>query len=531
MRTQTQKQSFLSGAAVLASAVVIVKIISAIYKIPLGNILGSEGKSHFNVAYNIYNVLLTLSTAGFPLALSKLTSQSVALGRENEKRRIFHVSLWLFLGLGLIGSCLMFFGTSSLASFMNDELAYWPIKALSPAVVCVCVMACMRGYTQGQGNMFPTAVSQILEALCKLFVGLSLAWYALQIGKNVEISAAGAIFGVTVGTFMSFLFLTFYLLRHQTVSHSADIPAERSTLLKRVLAIGIPITLSNSAMSIISLLDTKIILGRLRMLPLLIASPDTLYGQYTFGMDLFTLAPSFVFPVTMSLIPTISAAQAVHDSRRVNRIISSAFRLICLLAVPAGIGLSVLAQPILLLLYPARQTDAIAAAPHLQVLGIACIFVCLMNLTNAILQSYGKERIPIYTMIVGGLVKISMNYVLVGNPDININGARISTFCCYLTIATLNLYFVYRTMEQKPQYLSLFFKPVLASILMGITARLTFTTLTTQLGLSSNLSVLIAIVFAVFVYGILVIVLRILRAEDVKSLPNGAKLSKFLHLK
>lgn len=531
MATKSQKQSFLSGAAVLASAVVIVKIISAVYKIPLGNILGSEGKGHFTVAYNIYNVLLTLSTAGLPLALSKLTSEADALGRENEKRRIFRVSLWLFLGLGLIGSFLMFFGTSNLAAFMNDELAYWPIKALAPAVVCVCLMACMRGYTQGQGNMRPTAISQILEALCKLLVGLSLAWYLLQIGKSVEISAAGAIFGVTVGTFMSLLFLTFYLLRHRTVSRSADIPAERSILLKRVLSIGIPITLSNSAMSIITLVDTKIVLGRLALLTHLADSPATLYGQYTFGMDLFTLAPSFVFPVTMSLIPSVSAAEAVHDTRRVNRIISSAFRVICLLAVPAGVGLSVLAQPILLLLYPAQRADAIAAASHLQVLGVACIFVCLMNLTNAILQSYGKERIPIYTMIAGGLVKISMNYVLVGNPDINIHGAPISTLCCYLTIAGLNLFFVYRTMEQKPRYLTLFFKPVLASILMGATARLTWTTLTARVGLSSNLSVLVAIVAGVFVYGILVIALRMLRAEDMKSLPNGTKLSKFLHLK
>ena len=180
--SKQEKKSFLGGAAILAAAVAIVKIIGAVYKIPLGNIIGDEGKAHFTVAYNIYNLLLTISTAGLPLAISKLTSEAHALGRENEKRKIFSTSIWLFFGLGLVFSLFMFFGSAQLAAFMNDSLAFWSIRALSPAVFCVCLLACMRGYTQGQGNMTPTAVSQILEALCKLGIGLSLAWYFLKLG-------------------------------------------------------------------------------------------------------------------------------------------------------------------------------------------------------------------------------------------------------------------------------------------------------------------------------------------------------------
>ena len=157
-----KKQSFLGGAAILAAAVAIVKIIGAVYKIPFGNIVGSEGQTYFNVAYNIYNVLLTISTAGLPLAISKLTSEAHAQGRENQKRKIFRTAIWLFFALGLAGSLLMYFGASQLAEFMNEPLGYWPIRALAPAVFCVCLLACMRGYTQGQGNMTPTAISQIL---------------------------------------------------------------------------------------------------------------------------------------------------------------------------------------------------------------------------------------------------------------------------------------------------------------------------------------------------------------------------------
>ena len=165
MSNQSKKQTFLAGTAILAAAVAAVKLIGFFYKIPLNNILGAEGKTYFNTAYEIYNVLLTVSTAGLPLAISKLTSEAHAQGRENEKRKIFRTAIWLFFGLGLAGALLMFFGADALANFQNNEAAYWPIRALAPAVFCVCLLACMRGYTQGQGNMKPTAISQVLEAL------------------------------------------------------------------------------------------------------------------------------------------------------------------------------------------------------------------------------------------------------------------------------------------------------------------------------------------------------------------------------
>lgn len=171
----SQKQNFLGGVAVLATAAVVVKLISAVYKIPLGNILDDEGMGHFNMAYNVYNFLLQLSTAGFPLALSKLTSEASALGRGNQVRRQFRVALGLFFVLGLVASAIMFFWAAPLAELMNDSLAYYPIRVLAPAVFFVCLIGCCRGYTQGRGNMVPTAASQILEALFKLIIGLSLA--------------------------------------------------------------------------------------------------------------------------------------------------------------------------------------------------------------------------------------------------------------------------------------------------------------------------------------------------------------------
>ena len=542
----TKKQSFLGGAAILASAVAVVKAIGFFYKIPLNNILGEEGKTYFDSAYQIYNVLLSISTAGLPIALSKLVSEAQAKGRENEKRRLFSTAIWIFFALGLAGFAIMFFGTSWVAARLHNESAYWAIKALSPAVFCVCLLACMRGYTQGQGDMTPTAVSQVLEALCKLGIGLALAWYIFRAGMGQEFVAAGAILGVTIGTVLSMLFLIAYLLTHRSPGERLDVPAGRAVLARRILAIGVPITLSNSAMSIINLVDTSIVMGRLQDgLGLTEESAAALKGAYGYAMDMLNLPPAFVFPVTMSLIPVAAAALARKDHREVDRIVSSAFRLIAILALPCGVGLSVLSTPIMRLVLPARPEAALAAGPHLRVLGLACIFVCLMNLTNAILQTYGKVHLPVLTVILGGLVKIVLNYLLVGEPEINIHGAPISTLCCYLVIAGLNLSLVWLYSPEKPRYLQIFFKPVLASALMGGGAWAVHGFVSRALSgaflgaatearaayLTNAAATLCGILAGVAVYAVLVVVLRILRAEDLKTVPHGAKLAKLLHLR
>ena len=546
-----KKQSFLGGAAVLTAAVVIVKLIGAVYKLPLNNILGSVGKTYFDTAYLIYNFLNIFATAGLPLAISKLTSQAHAQGLENQKRKIFSTAIWLFFALGLTGSLLMFFGAEQLAAFEENPMAAQAIRALAPAVFCVCLLACMRGYTQGQGNMKPTAISQVLEALCKVGVGLPLAWFILQKCREPAVSerlaamgsdgvdyvAAGAILGVTVGTILSLAFLIVYLATHRSKAESLDTPDPSGTIMKSVLTIGIPITLGNSALGIINLIDTKIVMGRLQNALLLSETEAALLnGQYRMAMDMPNMVASFVYPVTMSLIPFAAAAMAQNDTAKANSIISSAFRIIAILALPAGVGLSVLSTPIMRLLLPTQQEDALAAGPHLQILGIALVFICLMILTNAILQTYGKEKLPIFTVIAGGVTKIVMNYILVGNPEINIHGAPVSTLCCYLVIVGLNLFFVWKYSPEKPRYLQLFAKPILASVLMGGAAWAVYGFAARALVghsayLANAAATLCGILAGVVVYAILVIALRILRAEDVRSIPHGEKLIKLLHLK
>ena len=234
-----QRQNFISGAAILAGAVAVTKVIGALYKIPLGNLLDKEGMAHFYVAYNIYNLLVILSTAGLPLALSRLVSQAHALGRENQKRRVFRVALALFFTIGLVCSGVMLLFPAQLASLLHDSLAAPAILALSPSVLCVCLIAAVRGYTQGQGNMKPTAASQIIESLCKLLVGLTLAHVLLRAAHPSHIAAAGAIGGVTVGSLLSLAVLVLYLAGRRARHRAQDVPQGRREIAGELLRIGV----------------------------------------------------------------------------------------------------------------------------------------------------------------------------------------------------------------------------------------------------------------------------------------------------
>ena len=537
MSKQEKKQSFLGGVATLTVAVFAVKVIGALYKIPLGNILGTEGMTHFNAAYKIYSFLLSLSTAGLPLALSKLTAEARALGRRNQSRALLRVALCLFSAIGAVGTALMFFRAEALAGLMNNSLAYWPIRALSLSVVCVCIMSAFRGYTQGCENMVPSATSQIIEAAFKLLVGLTLAWYLLSQGFGVELGAAGAILGVTVSTVLAMGYMIFHHIRSHREGPFHDVPDGNGVLLKRILAIGIPITLGASGMSLLTLIDQSLVMGRLQsVLGLTEEAAAALNGEYEFGMTLFNLPSSFIPPVTMCLIPFVSAALARKDHAQTAKLVSSSLRLTMLLALPAGVGLSVLAGPILQMLYPAQAASAAAATYHLRLLGLASVFVCIMLLTNGILQAYNRARIPVLTLLVGGVTKITMNYILVGDPDINIKGAPISTLCCYGVIAALNLYFVWKYSPEKPRYFSVLLKPALASAIMGgaVWAVHGFAdrALSGHSAYGANaLATLVSILAGVVVYFILVLALRILQADDVRNVPKGAWLIRKLHLK
>ena len=282
MARTSKPNTFFGGAAILAVGILVVKLIGMFYKIPLLNIIGEQGSADFNNAYNIYSVLLTISTAGLPVAVSKLVSEADALGRRNQVRRTFRLALALFLILGVLSFLVMFFGSEQLAGLMNDSMAAPGIRALAPAVICVGCLSAFRGYAQGHGNMTPTAVSQIIEALCKLTVGLGLAYWLVGHGADASHAAAGAITGVTVGTIvaLAYMLMNFLITRSQEPQLADDRPDEPSTILKHLLMIAVPITISSSMVGIVTVIDTSLVQGQLQRALLENQDTWTLYQDF-----------------------------------------------------------------------------------------------------------------------------------------------------------------------------------------------------------------------------------------------------------
>ena len=320
----SKPNTFFGGAAILAVGILVVKLIGMFYKIPLLNIIGEQGSADFNNAYNIYSVLLTISTAGLPVAVSKLVSEADALGRRNQVRRTFRLALALFLILGVLSFLVMFFGSEQLAGLMNDSMAAPGIRALAPAVICVGCLSAFRGYAQGHGSMTPTAVSQIIEALCKLTVGLGLAYWLVGHGADASHAAAGAITGVTVGTIvaLAYMLMNFLITRSQEPQLADDRPDEPATILKHLLMIAVPITISSSMVGIVTVIDTSLVQGQLQRA--LLENQDTwnLYGNFVDFTSLEEALSAWqaALPdgsaVSMSLLDQYAAqAEALRDQQ------------------------------------------------------------------------------------------------------------------------------------------------------------------------------------------------------------------------
>lgn len=549
-----KKNSFFGGAAILTASVIVVKLIGALYKIPLGGILSDAGFADFNTAYNIYSLLIIISTGGLPVALSKMVSEANAVGRGNQVKKVFSLALATFCVLGTISFCIMAFFPHQLAELMRDSHAAYSILALAPAVFFICPLSAFRGYFQGHALMTPTAVSQVIEALCKLAVGLVLASLFIKQDLGESVAAAGAILGVSVGCMLGALYVYFCYRGHvRTLPDSHDEPEDSRSILITLAKLAIPITLSSSVIALTNILDTSIMLGRLQdALKLTEDAARDMKGMYDKALTLYNLPASFMVPLTASVIPHVSAALKVKRRRQAAQISETTLRTTALLSIPAGVGLFVLGEPIIRLLYP--STDVALAGWMLSVLGVASIAVCFMLVSNSILQAHQMVALPMATTVIGCGMKLVVGYVLIGNPDIGIRGGAISTVACFWIIALLDMFIIRRTLPRSLSLARVFVKPVGAAAAMGASAWAVnglvskallalklFVTETQELlpdgaaavELSRTgvaLSVFAAIGVAVVVYFGLIIFTRAISKDDLALIPKGEKLARILRV-
>ena len=558
MKQASKKQSFLGGAFVLAIGTAVVKVIGLLFKVPLNRVIGEGGFGYFTTAYDIYSLLLIISTAGLPVAMSRMISEARALGRTKQIQQIYKTALIVFLALGLIGSGGMLILCRQLAAWMEQPNAWFAILCLAPALFFIGIISAQRGYFQGQSNMTPTSVSQIFEALCKLIIGLGAAFVVMKLTNSVIFAAGSAIIGITLGTVVSAAYLT---AKHRTAQKEIDSLCTDDTVLpfgvtaKALLAIAVPITIGAACLQLISLIDAKLVMHQLNAtgfdVPALdpqvvaaavkngemVTQADVLKGIYNFTQTIFNLPCSFITPLTISAIPAITECLTKKDDRGARNTTESAIRVMGLVSIPCAVGLIVIAEPVVALLggYSDAYGNLTTASRLMAILGSVVFLNSFVLISNSILQAHKHVVWPVINMIAGGVVKIAVNWFLVGTPSVNIIGAPVGTLACYITITVLNIITMRQVMPQPPKLFRNLYKTFLASVPMGLVA-FGADLLCKRLGLAdigrfgALLRCGIAILPAVIVYVIMVLVLRIITKEDCELLPKGDKIAKILKI-
>lgn len=534
MSEAPKKQTFLHGAALLAMATAIVKVIGALYKIPLKMVIGDQGYSYFCTAYDIYSVLLMISTAGLPVAMSRLISEASALKNYRQVRKIYKTCWGIYLGLGLVSSLLMTFFCHQLAGFQKQPDAWAAIAALGPCALLVCILSSYRGFFQGQGNMIPTSVSQVLEAVCKLIVGLVCAFAIMHYTGSVALAAGGAILGVTFSCLVSVVYMSAgFRKAYRSLPEDAGKETSSGHIAKRLLAIAVPITIGSAGLQMLTVLETNLYMGQLLGHSGMTQDlAENMKGVYNMTQTVFNMPCAFIVPITVSVIPAITSHLTLCNDKGVKETEESAARITGLISLPCAVGLTVLAKPIMSLLGGYSGEKLELAAQLMMLLGISVFLYAVVQLTNAVMQAHGNAHLPVVHMLIAGVMKLIIVYILVGNPAIGLHGAPTGTALCYLAIGILNIIAIRRTVGQKPAIVRNLLRALIPAALMGAGAFGSWWAIVKLLGedVSRIIQCGVPIVIAVVIYVVTVVWCKAITKEDCLLLPKGEKIAKLLHL-
>lgn len=534
MSESNKKQTFLHGAALLALATAVVKLIGAFYKIPLKMVIGDQGYGYFITAYDIYSVLLMISTTGLPVAVSRMISQANALGHYNQVRRVYKTARMIFLALGIVSTTLMLVFAQNLAAFQRQPGAATAIMCLAPCALLMGIISPFRGFFQGQGNMRPTSVSQVLEAVFKLIVGLGLAFGVMYYTKSVSLAAGGAIFGVTFSCLVSVVFL-FGKFRgaYRQLPVTGETPRSYGSTAKSLLAIAVPITIGSAGLQLLTVLEQNLYMGQL-LGPNGFSqdTADTMKGIYSMTMTVFNMPCAFIVPITVSVIPAITNQLTLNDDLGVRATEESAARITGLISLPCAVGLCLLARPVMALLGGYSGEKLELATKLMSVLGVCIFLYANIQYTNAVMQAHGYAHVPVVNMLLAGVVKLAIVYVLVGNPNIGILGAPLGAMLGYTAIAIMNLIAIRKVVPQKPALLKNILRPLLPAAIMGVVVFGIHWGLTRVLGADGSRVLLcgVPILAGAAVYCVAVVKCKAITKEDCQLLPKGDKIAKLLKL-
>lgn len=444
----------------------IVKAAGLLFKIPLTALIGEEGMGYFNSAYTLFTWLYMLSAAGLPTAASMLIAKLPEKRRRDGAMKVFTTALAIFTLVGLAGCAVLIFGSEPISHLMRVEDSAPAIVAVAPTLFFVCQSAALRGYFQGFGDLRPHSVSQVAEAIGKVALGVALAYHAVSQGKSIPVAAAYAAAGITVGVAAGMVVLYVAFLFSKKRGGEPE-PTPRKTLARRLISAALPITLSSSVMSLANLIDSLIMTRSLHAAGMSQAETAAIWGNYSsLAVPMFNLPPVLTMPIAYALLPSLSAALAVGDRDKAAELTQTAACQTAIIAVPCAVGLAAMSEPILSLLF--ADDVAERGAMLLTLLAPSSMLLCMLGLTNTILQASGHERVPLYAMLCGAAVKLGATWWL--TPMLGKYATPVSTFLCYLAATLISVAAIAAlTPLSRAMGLSVYIKP-LVSAAISVTA-------------------------------------------------------------
>ena len=483
-----KSKSIIGGMTVLGLAGVICKLVGVLYSIPLTWMIGTNGLGVYQAVFPAYNLLLTISSAGLPVAVSRLVARSLAKDDPRSAKHVFKTALLLLLTLGTIATIIMLAGSGALAAASDQPSSRIGFQVIAPCVAIVCVLSAFRGFMQGQQNMVPTAISQLIE----------------QVGK----------------VFLALLYMMLLYLRHRSSFSripqlSNEAPESSSSIAKQLMSISIPITIGACIVPFSQYIDSIMTVGRLIIAGVPTESAGSVYGLFSGTViRIINIPTALALAVSMSLVPAISAAKAVNDDATVVRQTDLGMRFAFLIGLPCSIGMSVLAEPMMRFFYQGSivEEQLILGGELLAMSSLTIVLFTVVQATTSVLQGLGKQRIPMYTLLAGVICKIILNYVLIAIPSINIHGAPIASLVCYTVSMVPNLYYMLKYTRSRMNWMGWVVRPGLATAAMGIVVWAL-----RELLPMNRLTVIVEVAAGVIVFAIAALALKAITKDDLRA--------------
>ncbi len=516
---RSKTKSIIGGMTVLGLAGVICKLVGVLYSIPLTWLIGPIGVGVYQAVFPAYNLLLTISSAGLPVAVSRLVARSLAKENPRGARSVFRTALLFLLALGSIATLVMLVGSGALANFAKQPESQLGFQVIAPCVLIVCALSAFRGFMQGQQNMTPTAISQLIEQVGKVLLALPLAYIGSK--RGVEYGAAGALLGTTIveGIALVYMVVLYYRRRAAFAAipqRNDEAPEPASAIARQLISISIPITIASCIVPLSQYIDSIMLIDRLMDAGILREDAQVLYGLFSNTViRIINIPTALALAISMSLVPAISAARAVNDRVAIVHHTDMGMRFAFLIGLPCSIGMSVLAEPLMRFFYEGSeysQADLVTGGQLLTMSALTIVLFTVVQATSSILQGLGKQRIPMYTLVVGVVFKVALNYTLVGLPGINIHGAPLASIVCYTASMLPNIWYVLKNVQMRFNWMGWVVRPGIATAAMGVVVWAL-----RELLPVNRLTLIIEVAVGVAVYAGAALAVKAITKEDLRS--------------